>query len=373
MPRSTKLFARAVVVVVGLSLSLASSGARAERIRDLAEVAGARENQLIGYGIVTGLSGTGDDLSAPFASQSVLSLLRRLGVQADARQVRLRNVAAVVVTAKIPAFAKPGTKIDITVSSIGNAKSIAGGVLVQTLLKGADQKTYAVAQGSVLTGSISAGGASGSSVKTGIPTTGRVPEGALVEREIAQSFVNQGVVRLQLRSPSFGVAARMSDAINKVFGQGAAEAKDGGSVAVKVPRSHDGKSVAFVSALEDVEVATVRRARVVVSERTQTIVAGGDVRLSPAVVVHGGITVVVKEAPLVSQPGPLAAGKTAVVPGTEVTVAEADKGVRLLAPAASLSDVATGLGSLGLNPRELAGVLEALRTAGALEAEVVVQ
>jgi flagellar P-ring protein precursor FlgI len=372
---TTRHILRASLAALLLGAALISPAARADHLRDLAQVAGVRDNQLVGYGIVTGLAGTGDDVSAPFAQQSVLNLLRNLGTSVDAKQLQLKNVAAVVVTAIIPAFAKSGTKLDVQVSSIGNARSISAGVLIQTKLLGADQKTYAVAQGSVLTGGVSATGGSGSSVKTGSTTAGRIPEGALVEKEIPTTFVTDGTLKLSLRTPSFTVASRMAAAIDKQLGEGTASAADGGSVVVKLPDKYKAKPVELVALLEEIEVATVRKARVVVSERTQTIVAGGDVRIAPAVVVHGGLTIVVKEAPAVSQPvAPLTGGKTAVVPQSDVTTMETgDKTVRYVPGSATLADVATALGTLGLTPRELASVLEALRTAGALEAEVVVE
>jgi flagellar P-ring protein precursor FlgI len=358
-----------------LTAALTLNGpARADKLRDLTDVSGVRDNQLLGYGIVTGLNGTGDDGSSPIAAQSVLSMLRRLGVQVDPKQIRLKNVAAVVVTGSLSAFAKSGTKLDITVSSIGNAKSLAGGVLVQTLMKGADQKTYAVAQGNILTGGYKAGGSSGGSAQSGSTTAARIPEGAIIEREIPTTFVTDGALRLSLRTPSFTVASRAVVAIDKRLGEGTARADDSGTVIVKIPTQYVTSPVSLIAVLEEVEVGVVRRARVVVSERTQTIVAGGDVRLSPAVVVHGGLTIVVKETPTVSQPtAPFGKGTTAVVPRTQIDVSEGDKTVRLTPQAATLADVASALGALGLSPRELAGVLEALRTAGALEAEVVIQ
>ena len=221
--------ARFLALAVALATVLPwSTDARADHLRELAEVAGARENQLVGFGIVTGLAGSGDDITVPFAQQAVLSMLRRLGVQVDPAQLRLRNVAAVTVTATLPPFAKPGTKIDVTVSSLGNAHSLAGGVLVQTILKGADQKAYAVAQGSLLVGGFEAHGASGSSVHSGTTTTGRIPEGALVEREVPTSLVTGGALRLELRTPGFTVASRVVEAVNKKFA-GSASAVDGGS------------------------------------------------------------------------------------------------------------------------------------------------
>jgi flagellar P-ring protein precursor FlgI len=348
--------------------------ARAEKIRDVADVAGARENQLIGYGLVTGLAGTGDDTNVPFTGQSVQSLLTRLGVKIDPSQVRLRNVAAVVVTATLPAFAKMGTKIDVTVSSIGNARSLMGGTLVQTILKGADQKPYAVAQGNLIVGGFDIKGANGSTAKSGTLTGGRIPEGALVEKEVAATLVTNGALKLELRTPGFGLAANLVTAIDKKFGEGSASAPDGGMVVVKLPTAYSAKPVAFIAEMEELEVPTVRRARVVINEKTGTIVAQGDVRLSPVAIVHGGLTIVIKESQTVSQPTtPFTAGSTVVTKTSEVEAKEGDRSVKYVPAAPTLADVAAALGSLSLSPRELSSVLQALRTAGALEAEVVVQ
>jgi flagellar P-ring protein precursor FlgI len=348
--------------------------ARAEKIRDVADVSGARENQLIGYGLVTGLQGTGDDTNVPFTGQSVQSLLTRLGVKIDPTQVRLRNVAAVVVTATLPAFAKAGTKIDITVSSIGNAKSLVGGTLVQTVLKGADQKPYAVAQGNLILGGIDAKGSSGSSVKSGTTTSGRIPEGAIVEKEVAATLITNGALKLALRTPGFGLANNLVTVIDKKFGVGAASASDGGMVTVKLPAAYSAKPIAFIAEMEELEVVPVRRARVVINEKTGTIVASGDVRISPVAIVHGGLTIVIKETQTVSQPTtPFTAGSTVVTKSSEIEAKEGTRDVKYMPAAPTLSDVAAALGALQLSPRELSSVLQALRTAGALEAEVVVQ
>jgi len=363
----------ALAFAIGAALLVSPRAAKAEKVRDLVDVVGARDNQLLGYGLVTGLSGTGDDASVPFTQQSVLAMLRRLGVQVDPVQLRLRNVAAVVVTANLPAFAKQGSKVDVTVSSIGNARSLSGGVLVQTLLKGADQKTYAVAQGAITVGGFEAKGNTGSSVKQGSTTTARIPEGALVEREIPTTIAEGGAVRLELRSPSFGIASRLAAVINQKFAE-SATATDGGGVKVTVPPEFQGKLVELVAELEDLEVTTVRRARVVVNERTGTIVAGGDVRLAPSVVVHGALTIIVKEKPTASQPtAAFGSGTTVVTQKTEVVTHEPTNPVAYMAPAPSLADVASALSALGLSTRELTSVLQAMRAAGALEAEVVVQ
>jgi flagellar P-ring protein precursor FlgI len=300
-------------------------------------------------------------------------MLRRLGVQVDPTQLRLRNVAAVTVTATLPPFAKPGTKIDVTVASLGNAHSLSGGVLVQTILKGADQKAYAVAQGSLLVGGFDAHGASGTSVHSGTTTTGRIPEGALVEREVVTSLVQDGALHLELRTPGFTVASRIVEAVNKKFA-GSASALDGGSVVVKLPAEYTSRLVDFIAALEDIEVIPLRRARVVINERTGTIVAGGDVRLSPVAVVHGSLTIVVKETPTASQPtAPFTQGTTVVTPRTEIEANEGNRSIVYVPAAPTLADVASALGTLGLSPREMASVLQALRGAGALEAEVTVE
>ncbi|MEM1029398.1 MAG: flagellar basal body P-ring protein FlgI [Myxococcota bacterium] len=346
---------------------------RAEEIRQLAEVEGARENQLLGYGIVVGLNGTGDDPTAPLATQSTLALLRRLGIQVDARQLLLRNIAAVVVTANIPPFAKPGTKIDVTVSSIGNARSLEGGVLVQTLLKGADRKTYAAAQGSLVIGGFSARGNTGSKVRSGTVTSGRIPQGALVERAIPTKFLHRGTIKLALKRPSFVTASRMASAIEGAIGKGVATAVDGGTVVVRVPKAKRKAAVGFIARIQGIDVTPERRARVVISERTQTIVAGGGVTLSPVAVVHGNLTIVVRETPRVVQPEALAAGETTTVDESDVSVEEKVSSMQFLDGAATLSDLSNVLGTLGLSARELISVLQALRSAGALEAELVVQ
>jgi flagellar P-ring protein precursor FlgI len=372
-PRRPRRAALAAALL-GLAAAALPGEARADRIGDLCEILGARDNQLVGYGLVTGLAGTGDDTSVPFAAQSVVSMLKRLGVQVDPRELRLRNVAAVAVTATLPPFAKPGTKVDVVIASIGNAKSLSGGVLVQTPLRGADQKTYAVAQGAITVGGFGAKGASGSSLSNGTTTSGRIAAGAIVEREVQQDFSAGQSLKLALRNPSFVLASRAASAIDAALGEGTATALDGGSVLVKIPESYMKRTVELAAKIEEIDVAPVRRARVVVSERTGTIVAGGDVRLAPSVVVNGGLTIVVKEAPVVSQPPPLTAGgKAEVVPRTDITTQESKGPVQYVPEAPALADVASALGRLGLAPRELISVVEALRAAGALEAEVIVQ
>lgn len=369
MKKPTLILALAALLAVLAPASEAS----ADKIRDLADIKGARDNQLIGYGVVTGLAGTGDDTSAPLATQSMMAMLRRLGVQVDSKQLRLKNIAAVVVTATIPPFAKSGTELDVTVSSIGNASSLAGGVLVQTVLKGANRKSYAVAQGSLVLGGFAAKGKSGSAVKSGSQTVGRIPQGALVEREIPTKFVFNGKLHLSLRQPSFTLASAVANAIDGALGEGSASAADGGSVTITVPEDLLARPVDLIAQIEQIDVQAERRATVVVNERTQTIVAGGDVRLSPVAIVHGDLTIIVKEQKVVSQPDPLSEGKTVESKESDVAVEEKESTMQYLDGAQTLADLSSVLGTLGLNARELISVLQALRTAGALEADLVVQ
>ena len=360
-------------VALGLALLFRGHEARADKLRDLCDVVGARDNQLVGYGVVTGLNGTGDDITVPYAQQSLRALMRRLGIQVDIKQVRLRNVAAVIVTSTIPAFVREGSRLDVTVASMGNAKSLRGGVLVQTPLRGADRKTYAVAQGPLVVGGFSAAGASGSMLQQDVTTTGRVPTGALVEREIKMNFVTKDTVTLALRTPEFGTAQHVVEALNKAFGDKAARALDGGSIELKAPSDLKDKPVELLSKLQDLDVDPVSAARVVINERTGTIVAGGDVRLSPVAIAQGGITIAIQENKQVVQPNAFAAGQTATVQNSDVQAEEKGPALQFVKGAATLADVATSLSTLGVSPRELASILQALKGAGALRAEIVVQ
>jgi flagellar P-ring protein precursor FlgI len=357
-----------------LALLAWAPAARADKLRDLVDVVGARDNQLVGYGVVTGLNGTGDDLTAPFATQSLRALLRRLGVQVDAKSMRLKNIAAVVVTANIPPFFRNGSKLDVTVSSIGNSKSLRGGVLIQTPLRGADRKTYAVAQGPILLGGFSAG-SGGSSVQDGVTTTARIPNGALVEREIPTAYSIGGKLTLALKSPDFSTAQRILTALEKDLGKGTARALDGGAIEVSAPKALAEKPVELMARLSELEVDPAIFARVVINERTGTVVAGGDVRLSPVAIAQGGITISVQETHEVSQPGVLSAGQTKEIKNSEVKAEEAKPAAALtyLAAATTLADVAQALSTFGVSPRELASILQALKAAGALRAEVIVQ
>lgn len=364
---------RALLAAMLVTVTFWSSPASADRLLDLCHVVGVRDNQLVGYGVVSGLDGSGDDVSAPFAMQSLRALLRRLGVQIDQKQLRLRNVAAVLVTADIPAFARSGARLDVTVSSIGNARSLRGGVLVQTPLRGADRKTYAVAQGGLVVGGFGASGSSGSSVKAGTTNTARVPSGALVEREIKSTMVRKGAITLALHSANFVTTQRVVDAINEKFGKGTSVALDGGTVQVNVPKDFGKRPVALLASLNEIDVAPEILARVIINERTGTIIAGGDVRLLPVAIAQGGITITIAETPKVEQPNALAGGETQVVPESNVETSEDRPAVAYLDGAASLADVAQALSSFGVPPRELASILQGLKSAGALRAEISVQ
>ncbi len=370
MPNARPFLAAPLLALV----LLVTSAARADQLRNLCDVVGARDNQLVGYGVVVGLNGTGDDVSAPFAAQSLRALLRRLGVQADAKQLRLRNVAAVLVTATLAPFSRNGTRMDVTVASIGNARSLRGGVLVQTSLRGADRRTYAVAQGPLIVGGFEASGASGSSQQVNLTTSARIPGGALVERMVETRFVKDQKITLSLHSPDFATADRIVQAIDKTLGAGSAEALDGGAVTVKVPKNLRKRPVSLIAQLERIEVEPSTAARVVINERTGTVVAGGDVRLLPVAIAQGGITVAIRETPTATQPEPLATGETAVLPQTEIeSTEEIPPGVTYVQGAASLAEVAQALSTFGVSPRELASILQALKSAGALRAEIVVQ
>lgn len=365
---------RLLMIGCAVAALVVDSAAHADRVGDLCDVVGVRDNQLIGYGVVSGLNGTGDDISAPFATQSLLAIMRRLGVQIDASQFRLRNVAAVMVTATIPPFSRSGSRIDIAVSSIGNARSLQGGVLLQTPLYGADMHVYAVAQSPLLIGGFEAKGAA-ASVRNNVTTTARAPAGALVEREIPSNFVKDHAITLTVRQPDFTTAQRISAAINADLGHGTAQPVDAGAIRITIPPVMPTPLVDLLARISAIEVTPASPARVIINERTGTVVAGGDIRLSPTAITQGGLTIVIRETPQVSQPNPFAAGTTTEVPRTEITPVEQapSPSMTYLDGAASLADVARALSTLGVSPREMASILQAMRSVGALRAEVVVQ
>ncbi|MBB5691844.1 flagellar P-ring protein precursor FlgI [Roseomonas alkaliterrae] len=366
----TKRLAAGFVAALLLALPAA---AQQVRIKDIADVEGVRDNQLVGYGLVVGLNGTGDRLrSAVFTRQSLVGMLERLGVNTrdNERQLDTRNVAAVMVTANLPPFARPGSRIDIAVSALGDATNLTGGTLLVTPLLGADGEVYAVAQGAIATGAISARGA-GASVTRGVPTAGRIANGAIVEREVPFTLASRDRIRLSLRNPDLTTARRIAAAINGAMRGEAAQATDSRTVTVSL----GGRSpVEFLSRIEQLRVEPDQVARVVIDEASGTIVMGANVRVSTVAIAQGNLTIRVTETPQVVQPNPLAGGETVVVPRTTVEVDDQrDRRMGVLPQAVTLQDLVRGLNSLGVGPRDLISILQAIKAAGALQAELEIR
>ncbi len=350
--------------------------ASAARVEDLCEVNGVRANQLIGYGLVVGLNNTGDYGQALFTVQSTAAMLRRLGATVDQHSIQTRNAAAVMVTATLPPFASSGARVDVTVSSLGNARSLFGGTLLQTALFGADKKVYAVAQGPVLTGGFAAVGLTGSSYQKNHTTSGRVPEGGLVERQVSMPVPAGTELVLNLREPSFVNAQRIAQAIDAALGAGTASALDGGRVQVKPPSEYEKNPVGLLAAVSLVEVDPDSSARVVIDERTGTVVVGAAVRISEVAIAQGGLTVEIQEQQIASQPAPFTMGgnaQTVVVPQTQVDVSQGASGLVHVKASASLKELVDALNAVGVRPRDLIAIFQALRNAGALQARVEVQ
>ena len=375
---------RALAILLSLGLAmLPTSGVLAgaddgmkgySRLKDVASITGSRDNQLYGYGLVVGLKGTGDSLrNSPFTEQSMRSMLDNLGIATELGQVRSRNVAAVVVTATLPPFVRPGTRIDVTVSSLGDANSLLGGTLVLTPLKGPDAEIYAAAQGQVVTSGFAIEGQA-EEVSRGVPTSARIPNGAIVERAVAASFENDNALTVQLRNPDFTTAVRLTDSINgfakRTWERTVAREVDSRTVALSVP---NGISPArFIATIENIPVTVDQPARVVIDERTGTIVIGADVRISPVAVSQGSLAVSVTELPRIVQPEPFSDGVTAVEPRSLVDVSQSDGPVSIL-NGVSLSEIAAGLNRLGVKPTDTIAILQAIKSAGALQAELVLQ
>ncbi|MCC6135236.1 MAG: flagellar basal body P-ring protein FlgI [Candidatus Contendobacter sp.] len=356
-----------------LLLALATPSAWAERIKDLANIAGVRNNQLVGYGLVVGLTGTGDQTTqTPFTVKSLKSMLSNLGVTIPPEvNLQLKNVAAVTIQADLPPFAKPGQTIDITVASIGNAKSLRGGSLLMTPLKGADGAVYAMAQGNVVVGGLGAE-AGGSKIIVNVPSAGRIPNGATVERQVADSFGNNGPIVLNLRQADFTTAERVVEAINKTFGGDVAQAVDASSIQVRGPTERS-QRVSLIAVLENIEVVPGQgAARVIVNSRTGTVVIGQNVQVGPAAVSHGNLTVTITSNPIVSQPAPFSGGQTVVVPNADISVNQEKKPMFLFNPGTALDDIVRAVNQVGASPSDLVAILEALKAAGALKAELIV-
>ena len=362
-------------VVLALALVVgAAAQVQAARIKDLADIAGVRSNQLLGYGLVVGLDGSGDkDNAAPYTMQSLRSMLTQLGIVVPPGvKLKPKNVAAVSIHAELPPFAKNGQRIDVTISSIGDAKNLRGGSLLMTPLKGADGQVYAVAQGNLVVGGLSAGGIDGSSVTVNIPTAGRIPNGATVERTVENLFNTGNFLTLNLKAGDFTTVKRMVDSINAAVGAGAAQAIDASSVRVSAPMDAS-QRVDFYALIENLEVNPgIASARVIVNSRTGTVVISSEVRVSPAAVSHGNLVVTISEEPAVSQPAPLSGGTTQVVPQSQVNVSEQDSRMFLFNPGTTLDEVVRAVNQVGAAPSDLVAILEALKQAGALQAELVI-
>jgi flagellar P-ring protein precursor FlgI len=348
----------------------------AERIKDLASVEGVRTNQLVGYGLVVGLNGTGDQTTqAPFTVQSIANMLAKFGVTVPASvasQMQLKNVAAVSVTAELPPFAKSGQTIDVTVASIGNAGSLRGGALLMTPLRGADGEVYAMAQGSVLVSGFGVEGKDGSRVSVNVPSAGRVPNGATVEHEVPTRFASDPFVILDLNTPDFTTAARLTENLNKLLGPGSAQAIDAVSVKVQAPTDPAAR-VAFIGTLQEVELAQDDApARVIINSRTGTIVISSQVRVSAAAVAHGSLSVTITERQDVSQPAPLSQGTTTVTPRSEISVNQADARMFMFNAGVNLDEIVRAVNQVGAAPGDLVAILEALQQAGALHAQLIV-
>jgi flagellar P-ring protein FlgI len=353
-----------------LSFSVESFGT-GSRVKDLTMIAGARENQLVGYGIVTGLAGDGDK-NPIYTIQSVANMLQRFGVSVPAAALSSKNVAAVMITAEIPAFVKNGTRLDVTISALGDAKTLQGGVLLQTPLMGADGKVYAVAQGTVAVGGF-IGGNGGGSVQKNHPTVAQISGGALVEREIPTEIVRNNFVELLLRQPDFTSAARMAAAVNLVF-TNSAEAVDSTSVRVRVPEGHEKSPVQFISLVEAIEVQPDVPARIIVNERTGTIVATTRIRIAPCAVSHGELTISIANTDEVSQPTAFSqTGSTAVTTRTDTNVKESKAHFVVMQEMPTIEKVAAGLNAIGVTPRDMMAIFQAMKQAGALQAELIMR
>jgi len=366
---------RTAILSVLLALGLVSAAsANAIRIKDLVEFDGVRGNDLVGYGLVVGLNGTGDGIrNAPFTEDIMSNILERLGVNITGEQFRPKNVAAVFVTATLPPFSRAGSTIDVTVSAIGDAKSLLGGTLVMTPLNAADGQIYAVAQGTVIAGGAGAEG-DGASVVQGVPTAGVIPSGARVEREIEFDFASLKSIRLALRNADFSTAQRIEDAINHSYGHTVARMLDAGTVVLDIDATSALSPAHALGKVENIAVTPERKARVVVDQRSGTIVMGADVRISRVAVSQGNLTLRIEEEPIVVQPNPFSSGEAIVVPRTRAALEE-EPGIGLaeVPEGTSLSEVIAGLNALGVAPRDMIDILKSIKAAGALHAEFIVR
>lgn len=343
------------------------------RIRDVVDVQGVRQNDLVGYGIVVGLNGTGDSVrNSPFTEDSLTLILERLGINVQGEEIKPNNVAAVLVTATLPAFARNGSTIDISVSSIGDADSLEGGTLILTPLKGADNQVYAVAQGAIIVSGIDVQ-AEGARSTRGTPTTGAIPDGARVEREINFDFNGRDTVALALRDPDFTTAARIESTINRSMGTAMATVRDPGTIDLDLSLV-SGSPSRLIASIENLPVSVAARARIVIDERSGTIVLGEDVTISRVAIAQGNISITVRETPVVSQPNPFAEGETIVLPRSQITIEQTgNQNIALLDANTTLSELIAGLNALGVSPQEMIDIIRAMSAAGAIHAELVIR
>jgi flagellar P-ring protein precursor FlgI len=358
---------------LGLAIALSLEPAAAiagSRIKDIVDFENVRANQLVGYGLVVGLAGTGDKIrNAPFTEESMQGMLERMGVNVRGAQMRTQNVAAVAITATMPPFARAGSRIDVQISALGDATNLMGGTLLVSSLRGLDGEVYAVAQGQVAVSGFRAQGA-GASITRGVPTHGHIPEGAIIEREVPFSFNSSTQLKLALRNPDFTTARRVAEAINRMIPDTAAML-DPSTIEIKANRENMSQ---LISRIENIEVVVDQPARIVIDEASGTIVMGQDLKISPVAIAQGGLTITVTENTVISQPNPLSGGTTQVVPATQISVDEgAGNKIAILDKGQSLRSLVSGLNALGVSPRDLITILQSLKTAGALQAEVVSQ
>jgi flagellar P-ring protein precursor FlgI len=352
-----------VVLIVGGS-------AWSARIKDIASLKGMRSNQLIGYGLVVGLNGTGDGSGTKFTVQSLVNMMEHLGIHALPDRVKVSNVAAVMVTADLPPFGREGSKLDVLVSSVGDAKSLQGGTLLLTSLRGVDNRIYALAQGPLIVGGFASSGAAGGGVQKNHPTVARIPGGASIEREIPFRFAKMQDLVISLNEPDFTTAMRVTDAINGTLGQKLAFPADAGTIRVHVPEEMRKNMVGIMASLEQININPDARARIVLDERTGTVVMGQDVRISSVAIAHGNLSVTIKENTNVSQPAPFSQGQTVATPESKVNVAEEQKRLIVMPAGTSLGDVVKALNAIGVSPRDLIAVFQAIKAAGALQADL---
>lgn len=361
-------------LIFGGMMLFASQANASSRIKDISDIEGVRENYLIGYGLVVGLNGTGDSISSmAFTEESLIGMLERLGVNTRDGKIKTKNVAAVMVTGSLPAFARQGTRIDVAISALGDAKSLQGGTLLVTPILGADGEVYAIAQGQVAIGGFSAQGDAQSIVK-GVPTSGRIANGAIIEREILFDFANQKSIKLALRNPDFTTASRITDAINSYLGSVAATTLDSGTVTLNLGKTRREDLIQVLTDIEQLRIQPDQVAKVIIDEKSGIIVIGENVRINPIAIAQGNLTIRITETPQVSQPAPFSTtGETVTVPRTDIQVdEESGNKLNILKSGVSLQELVDGLNALGVGPRDMISILQAVKAAGALQAEIEV-